>query len=142
MTWRGNRQQPRCRQAGATLLEALIVIAILAVALTLSAGRMGGPSDRLQLASAAASLSQSAAVSRARAILIGEPVAFHPKLDSRTPVALGSCDSLDRQPSGKIIFTPDGRAEGPPFCLYIGDVKVVLRVDWMTGLIRSGELEG
>lgn len=108
---------------GASLLELLIVLAVLAAVMSALAARPTGPSDRLRLQGAVAAVQKEAAFARGRAVRSGTPVDFE---------AGPSCDGG----TGPIVFARDGTARGPDICLGEGARTVRLAVHPLFGRLE------
>ncbi|HHI70479.1 MAG TPA: hypothetical protein ENJ91_05705 [Rhodobacteraceae bacterium] len=110
------------KKAGISILEALVVLAILAMVLGLSAGALRGPSPALQLQKQAGILIEKAANLRQRAIREGKKLT----MENQTT----TCDTTIKQP---LSFFPDGTASGPDLCLVIADQRLRLHLNALTG---------
>lgn len=129
------------KSGGFTLIEMLVVLAILGVAIGVAVGAMPRRGGGLDMANATDSVSGALRLARARAIASGQPVIFS--------VAAGGAGYLIGREERKlppsiriamagppaISFGPDGSASG-------GIVRVVgvtrtalIQVDWLTGRV-------
>ena len=111
--------------AGFTLLEVLVVLAILAMAAGIAFARLRPPSDAMRLARSIAEIERDLAESRLAAIRTGQSVRYSTDLlcgDGR---------------SGEILILPDGTTEGSDLCLSEGEAAAEMQVDRLTGrLVR------
>lgn len=124
----------RPKERGATLLEALIAIAIVATISAAASATIFRPNDRLALNQSIAQLSDEAATQRARAITRGQAVLWRPA--ASPDMELSNCE----EDTPQLRFTSKGAALGDDICLQAGDLAVTLRPDWLTGaLVRIEE---
>jgi general secretion pathway protein H len=141
------------RAAGFTLLELLLVLAILSVIAAISAPLLTAPSDNVRLRSAgeqmvaALSLARAGAIARngvtvividaeRRAIHRGglvEP--FAPDILVRLTIAESERVSATR---GGFRFFPDGSSTGGDIVLSLRGRELRLCVDWLTGKAGRG----
>ena len=128
----------RSGTAGFTLIEMIVVLAILALAagLVLTHGPMR--SQRLELDSAARQVAGALRLARSRAIAQERTVAFALdtrgySLDRGTPVTWAASVS----PAGNrlVVFTPDGGSSGGLIQLRNGERVVSIGIDWLTGRV-------
>ena len=119
------RSEPLSARAGFSLLEALVVLGILALVLLASvrAFRPPSPAFRLQELiaekSAEAAQAQTSAVRTARAVVV---------------------EVKDATCSGEpvwLTFFPDGTASAQDLCLRVGERQATLTLDPLTGRFRS-----
>ncbi len=128
------------RNSGFTLIEMLVVIAVMGVALLLLTG-YGQPHSRwLETEAASRQVAEAMRDARGLAITQGHPVAFAlpPHLPAWLPVAI-------QAPKGGIVFSPDGSASGgsvilggaPPGSFPPQSAKtIVISADWLTGRVQ------
>ena len=122
------------RESGLSLLEMLVVLALLAVITASVAGRLTGPSGRLVSEALAADLVRQAQDARLEAMLTGVPSTL--RLDLPDPVREIACEgAAELQP---ITFTDKGRAMGGPVCVLVSGEIVRLDIDWLTGQAEAG----
>ncbi len=132
------------RDAGFTLLEMLVVVAILGAALTIVLSRGPARSARQEVRAGTAMLSGALRVARSQAIATDRPVAFVLDPASHTWRA---GDSAGRLPGalavvaapGRIVFSPEGGSSGGRIALASGTVRAVLGVDWLTGRVSVSD---
>jgi len=139
-------------EAGFTLLEMIVVMAVLGLMAGLVVARGPSRSPALDLRAAASELAQALRGARARAIATDRLVMV--RIDARAhafavddapphplPAALalrlvagpeeGAADRL-----GGISFVPDGGSSGGRIDLAAGARHLVLTIDWLTGRVR------
>jgi general secretion pathway protein H len=142
-------------QRGFTLLELLVVLAIVALAVTLVMPRAQGSNQRAALHAAGQHL--AATLKSARAAVLrtsadqtvtldldrgaywqdGEPKPHY--LNRRIAITV-SGDSFEQTPTTRRIrFRPDGSATGGVIGLKDGPNEVQIAIDWLTGAARMLE---
>ena len=133
--------------AGFTLVEMLVVVAILAAALFLLAVRGPARNAALDLRAATEQVAGSLRLARARAIETGGPVQW--TLDSAAhgyrlgselprplpPALAASAQNADGRPATGVRFAPDGSASGVQVVLALGTRRTVVGVNWLTGRV-------
>jgi general secretion pathway protein H len=138
---------------GFTLIEILVVLAILGLVLGIMIGRGPMRSTGLQLRAAAGAMAQNLRAARAAAIASNRQVAvaIDParhvfSVDGRAPVLLAPDLSLDvsdalRGPGTvRIIrFAPDGSDSGGHVVLGTGGRQVQISVQWLTGQVSVAD---
>lgn len=107
-------------QAGFTLFEALISLAILSLVLTIVVSSARGPSPALRAQSQVAQLIRDAESVRLNAIQNGVATEWEPEVTV-----------CDPENDPKFIFFADGTARGPEICL----PTLRLRIHPLTGLM-------
>lgn len=147
----------RRRTRGVTLLEMLLVIALVAVAGVLVAGVLGGGIDGLRLRSQGKQIAAELRLVRTRALASGVPQQF--EIDPRTgrwssslghrgqvpaPLRVGFTGAREVQPrqgTGAIRFFADGASSGGRIELAARQARWRIDVAWITGEVRSGRVE-
>ncbi|HEU4812959.1 MAG TPA: GspH/FimT family pseudopilin [Xanthomonadaceae bacterium] len=147
------------RARGFTLLETLLVVAILALAAALAAAAVTGGFRGMELRSTAKEMAANLRYTRARAISTGQPQPFTVDLDAHAWTAPNGRDgeiperlsveftgAREVQPAegvGAILFFPDGAATGGRIRLALDDAAWDIDVAWLTGevTVSRGETE-
>jgi general secretion pathway protein H len=147
---------PRRDSAGVTLLEMLLVVALIAIAATLAAMVLSGGMRGMQLRSTSQDIAAQLRYTRARAIASGEPQRFtiEPRARRWTaaegrrgeiPAALSVDFTGAREAAGAsaaangqgaILFFPDGASTGGRIALLSGDAGWRVDVGWLMGDVR------
>lgn len=142
--------------AGVTLLEMLLVVALIAIAATLAAMVLSGGMRGMQLRSASQEIAAQLRYTRARAIASGEPQRFtiEPRAHRWTaaegrrgeiPAALSVDFTGAREATaspaaangqGAILFFPDGASTGGRIQLLSGNAGWRVDVGWLMGDVR------
>jgi general secretion pathway protein H len=126
------------RQAGMTLLEVIVGMAILGLVLTLMGTRGPVRSERLDLDGATRDLAGALQLARSRAIVQNRPVAVSLEaagysLDAEPPRRLSATiAAADRH---SIVFAPNGSSSGGAIMLRAGSRGATLEVAWLTGRV-------
>jgi general secretion pathway protein H len=149
---------PETRPAGGfTLIEILVVLAVLGFALALIAAHKAPWSAALGLDGTAAELAQQLRLARAEAIARDRPVAFvldlahhayrvgdgpaHP-LPAHLAVQMLTIAGEELAPGAAAIrFNPDGSATGGRISLSADHRRIAVGVDWLTGRVRVAETQ-
>lgn len=136
--------------AGFTLIEILVVVAVLAIALAILVARGPLRSPGLEVQAAANRLVQTLRLGRSRAIAADRPVPVVLDLATRDVALDGmprfvlptSATVAARMADGRVparrvefLFAPDGSATGGRIILAIGERRLVVAVDWLTGRV-------
>ena len=144
------------RAAGFTLIELMVVLVImgLMLGLVLQHGPMRSPV--LQIRAAAAQLAQGLRSARARAIALNRPVTFSLDVEDHSfrvgdaapqmlpatlrLAALTVAGKASRQRNdSNISFAPDGSSSGGRIELAGNGVRLLVGVDWLTGLVSVAD---
>jgi len=144
----------RSTEAGFTLIEMLVVLAILALAATTVGPFLSRGSDRSRLQTASGELASALAVTRSAAIVRNAPTSLTIDVDRRifrstvVPQRAFAKDigakltfaSGIRSASsdGGFQFFPDGSSTGGSVTLSLNGEQERLCVDWLTGEVRHG----
>lgn len=136
-------------RAGFTMLESLVVLALVALLAGMSAQLLRPPSGRLRLESATRSLCATLRATRSRAIAAnGEaavvidllsksyasPVGGEGKLPAEALITLDIANTQRLSArAGAIAFFPDGASTGGDITLQTPDARATIAVNWLTG---------
>lgn len=145
------------RASGFSLLEILLVVAILAIASLLSAAAMTGGFDGIQLRSSAREIAAQLRYTRTHAIATGQAQRFTLDPDAHTWTApnqrdgdipeklaivfTGAREVQPREGEGAIVFFPDGASTGGRVQLSIKRAAWNVDVAWLTGEVRLTRAE-
>jgi general secretion pathway protein H len=158
MIWRPDpaRHGGAAGAAGFTLLEMLVVLAIVGFSLVLVASYRPPWSRGLEIDAAAAKLAAELRLVRSEAIAANRPAAFELDLAQRRyrggsspPRSLPAGMALElltvageRQSgtAGRIRFYPDGSATGGRIVLVDEARRVAVGVDWLTGRVSVADV--
>jgi len=140
------------RHRGVSLLEMLLVIALLAAISVLAAGAMTGGFAGMQLRSEAKQIAAQLRYTRTQAIATGRPQRFTIDPESRTWTApgnrkgeipgqlgirfTGAREVQPRRGEGAIVFFPDGASTGGRVQLSAKKAAMNVDVTWLTGEVR------
>ena len=137
-------------QAGFTLVEVLVVLAIVGLASVTVAWAMKPLRDRTIVMRTVAAFKSLSEAARARAIENGATVALAIDPRGRT-LGIPALDRIERLPpdvavswvsasvSGRrsgeasILFLPDGTSTGGRLSARVGDVAAAVRISWVSG---------
>ncbi len=141
--------------AGFTLLEMLIVIAILALATAVMMPVLARPSDGVRLQATARDLINALRLTRAMAIARDAEIALTIDVDRRTFTSIAirtqsfgpdiAAELIFAKPeqtarsSGGFRFFPDGSSSGGDVHLRLRGREANICVDWLTGEAQLGE---
>ncbi len=145
-----------CGAAGFTLIEILVVLAILGFALVLVAGYRAPWSRGYEVETTAAELAAQLRLARSEAIVSNHPAALEIdlpghryRLGSGTPRHLPAALSITlltvagerlSAHDGRIRFNPDGSSTGGRIVLAEGARRVAVGVDWLTGRVSVADV--
>ena len=143
---------PTSAQRGFTLLEIILVIAIIALASVLAASAMGGGFKGMQIKAAARQIASNLRYTRAEAIQTGIPQRFvidphahtwqaprrhHGAIPAKLGIAFyGAREVQPANGVGAIQFFPDGAATGGRIQLSSGTAVWNVDVTWLTGQVE------
>ncbi|AWN43729.1 GspH/FimT family pseudopilin [Methylobacterium durans] len=143
----------RSPEAGFSLIEILVAVAIVAGIALLAAPLLRRPPAELQLRADLGRLAAALRTTRAAAMMRNEPLGLvldveHRRfaspavpqgaLDPRTEISLQVADPAERAgSSGRIRFFPSGRSTGGRIRLRLGAAEGRLDVVWATGQVFS-----
>jgi general secretion pathway protein H len=138
--------------AGITLIEMLVVLAIMSIAIAVASSSLRTSSAAVRLGPLRAELANALKTARAAAITGNRPVAVSLDPITRTyrVEGIGSPKRLPQgamlslvtgkmehrsSHDGSLIFFPDGSSTGGLFTLSTARQSVAVRVEWLTGAI-------
>lgn len=146
----------RGRAAGFTLVELLVVLAILALVLAVIPRVLPGSTATAELKGAARTLASAVRATRSEAVRRGRDAVFILDLANREYSTAGGGrrgrlpESLTyrlftaesermSETQGGIRFFPDGSSTGGRITVALADRKYLIAVDWLTGRVTVGE---
>jgi general secretion pathway protein H len=137
--------------AGFSLLELLVVMAIVSAALVLAVPRFSKTASAPSLRATAFALAASARAARAQAIASNQDVAFVLDFQSKSygsssgslvalppgiSLSVESAKEMVREAQGaSVIFYPSGGSTGGRIILFSSLVRATVAVDWLTGAV-------
>jgi len=143
----------KASEAGFTLVEMLVVLAILAITATFAAPLLSSGSSTLRLEMASGEMTAALRVTRSAAITrnaeldflidvdrrtFGSPAApqraFAPGIDVKLTFASGIRDTAS---VAGFKFFPDGSSTGGDVTLLLRGQRVKLCVDWLAGMVSK-----
>lgn len=144
--------------AGFTLLEVMLVLAVMGLALGLVLSRGPPRSAALEIRAAALGVAQALRAARGRAIMLNRPVGMVVDLGQRSYRVEGAPEqplppglalavlTVDGQTLGNrfasISFAPDGSSSGGHVDLSDGRRRLRVAVDWLSGRVNVTEATG
>lgn len=117
-------KEPDESTLGFSLLEAMVVLAIVAFVTAIAASALRGPGERIIALQSVRHLQSSAYQARAMAIESGESVS----------IEVPGCDS---DPTVQITYFRDGTASAQTTCIQRGSTIFRLQVNRLTGTLRT-----
>jgi general secretion pathway protein H len=135
---RGGRRDER----GFTLIEMIVVLAILGLMLGLVISHGPAHSQRLDLDTSAQEIARSLRLARSRAIAQNRMVRWVPtprgySLDGAATRALPADVTMTE--AGTIGFAADGSSSGGLITLRGGERQIAIALDWLTGRVAIAE---
>jgi general secretion pathway protein H len=145
-----SRTEPASGASGFTLIEVLVVMAILSVALVVLVARGPLRSPGLEAQGAASQVAQTLRLGRSRAIAADRPVPVvldmqahrllldgAPRLTLPVSVAMAAEmeDGTVATRQAVFVFAPDGSATGGRILLALGQRRLAVTVNWLTGRV-------
>lgn len=118
------------REHGFTLLEMLVVIAIMSVTLLLITSFGRPHSQALEMKAGTQAVADAMRAARGQAIAQGHPVAF------TMPHLPAGLTATIQAPPGGIMFAPDGSAGGGRVVLDAAGQERAVSADWLTGQVQ------
>ena len=119
--------------SGFTLMEMMVVIAIMGLVLLLVTTAGPPRSHRLEARAAAQEVAQALRTARGTAFAQGHDVTV------ALPKIPGWLTETVQAPSGGITFSPDGSSSGGSVELAGGGQDVTITADWLTGSVRIND---
>lgn len=134
------------RAGGFTLLELLVVLAILGLTVALAVPQFGRAMPGLELQASARAVAAELRAARGRAVARNDEFAVAIDVDNRTvgnlaiDPAIGlslytAAEELIDRGAGRIRFYPDGSSTGGRVRLVGGDRKYDVLIDWISGAV-------
>jgi general secretion pathway protein H len=145
----------RDSQGGYTLLELMVVIAILALMTGITVTRLSGTGDRPRFGALVRDVEATLRLARSAALTKGQAVAFWMNIDSGQygfdggPKRIMALDGVSltafsageerlQANEARILFFPDGSATGGIIEIAAGRRSASIHIDWMTGNVDTG----
>ena len=145
------------RARGVSLLEMLLVLALIAIASTLAAMALTGGLDGMRMRSSAKEIAAQMPYTRALAISTGKPQRFaidpaghRWQAPNRKPGRIaeslgvrftGAREAQARAGEGGILFFPDGASPGGRVQLQAKRAAWRIDVGWLTGQVKLSQVE-
>ena len=129
-------------EAGFTLIEMIVVIAVIGLIAGLVLIRQPWHSAGLDLDATERALTAALRLARSRAIAQDRNVAVITaaagfSVDGGAPRVLPPNEIIS---DSRVVFMPDGGSSGATIILASRSRKIAVTVNWLTGRVRSGEL--
>jgi len=141
------------RRRGFTLMEMLLVMAIVSLVLAVAPPLLSAAMPGLQLKGTARELAAALRQARSRAVTLGSDAVLELDLQGHRAQVTGGDQAvhlpealditlvtadreLDDAQHGRIRFYPDGTSTGGRITLRHGDSGYEVDVDWLTGRVR------
>lgn len=129
-------------ESGVTLLEALVVIAIVAMVAALVAPNIGASLDLLSLRQSASVMQADLRVARATALRTGNPVTVTPLKNGHGYDWIGGTrhfpDAIKVSMSSAVSFMADGSMIPANIALASGARRIPLNINSTTGAVTAG----
>jgi general secretion pathway protein H len=141
--------------AGFTLLEMLVVLAILALVMSFAGPLLSGGTEGVRLETASSELAAALRLTRSAAIMRNSEATlmidvekrvfgssavpqrpFAPEIQAKLTYASGIHSAAS---DGGFRFFPDGSSTGGDVTLSLHGKQVKLCIDWLSGEVRRGE---
>lgn len=151
----GFRSATARRVRGLTLIEVVVVVALIAVGVTVTAFAVGGSLESRRVQSAGHDLVAALRYTRGKAIVTRAPQALELDVEARTYRAperatvelprgmemrlLTAAMEQTGETSGRIRFYPDGSSTGGRIKLVRGGRAWDVEIAWLTGEVRMRE---
>jgi general secretion pathway protein H len=141
MTFRRREANVRPAAGGFTLIETIVVLAILGLTVSIVVGFLPRRNGTLELDNATALVVGAMRIARSHAIAGSRPVLFAATQDGhgiqtdQGRLTLGSSVWVATPARRAILFAPDGGASGGPLRVLVADKTRLIQVDWLTGRI-------
>jgi general secretion pathway protein H len=134
----------RRAEAGFTLIEMIVVIAVVGLIAGLVLMRQPWTSAGFEREATQRALTDALRLARSRAIAQGRNVSVLTgsagfSVDGQPVRALPAHETLS---ASHIVFMPDGGSSGGTIVLTAGQKRVVVTANWLTGRVRAGDLDG
>lgn len=142
---------------GFTLLEIVLVLAIIALSTLFAAAALGGGTDGMHLRAAAKEVAAQLRFTRAQALASGEAQSFtidphahawrgpkrhHGNLPRNLAIAFtGAREAQPTRGEGAVVFFPDGASTGGRVRLALAGAAWQVDVAWLTGQVTLSRAE-
>ena len=143
----GSQSSPSARAKGFTLIEILVVIAIMAALAVIVAVQVVGKLENVKVATAGKDIMAALRYTRGQALVTGEPQSLVINVENGSYVAANKPEvilpkelkaeiytgEVLNEKTGAIRFFPDGGSTGGKIMVSAGGRKWTVRVGWLTG---------